>query len=266
MNSLIRRICGSLEARLSQPRISLWRTVWFNFRTLPFSQARKLPVFIYSKVKLFQLQGEVEITAPIKRGMIKIGNNTGSFTCCDGSGFIQITDGAKVVFNGPCEIGANSKVRVVAGALSLGSQAYISSNVRIVCNGSSITIGEGTRIAFETLIMNSGFHFVEDLATGMVSYPSRPIVIGAYNWIGNRSTVNAGAHTKPYTIICSGSLVGKDFTVADGENQMLGGSPAKVIKTGIRRIFDPELDARLFSWFHQHPGIQKCNIKELEHS
>lgn len=260
--SIISRICGSLEARLSQPWVSLWRTVWFNFRTLPFKQAIKLPIYIYGGVKIFQLQGNIAILHPIRKGLIKIGNNTGSFTCKDGSGFVQIVDDSKIIFEGPCEIGANSKVRVVGGTLTIGKNVYISSNVRIICNGADMTIGEGCRIAFETLLMNSGFHFVEDLETGMVSYPSRPITLGSFNWVGNRSTISAGARTKPYTIICSGSLIGKDYTATDGDNQMLGGSPAKVIKTGIRRIFNPETDAKLFEWFKNHPDQSKCSVND----
>ena len=44
--SVLSRICGSLEARINQPRLSILRTIYFNFRTLPFKQAIKLPIFI----------------------------------------------------------------------------------------------------------------------------------------------------------------------------------------------------------------------------
>ena len=74
--NIIRRICGSLEAHLNQPKLSLWRTVYFNFRTMPFSMAIKLPVFIYGKVRLWGLNGEVSFENTfIKRGMVKIGIN-----------------------------------------------------------------------------------------------------------------------------------------------------------------------------------------------
>ena len=67
--NIIRRICGSLEAHLNQPKLSLWRTVYFNFRTMPFSMAIKLPVFIYGKVRLWGLNGEVSFENTfIKRG------------------------------------------------------------------------------------------------------------------------------------------------------------------------------------------------------
>ena len=83
------RILGSLESRLSQPRLSLWRTVYINLRTLPFRTAIKLPIFIYGKVRLFMLNGQIILaTENIKRGMIKIGRNADSFSLFDLSGFI----------------------------------------------------------------------------------------------------------------------------------------------------------------------------------
>lgn len=260
---LIRKILGSLEARLSQPWISLWRTVYFNFRTLPFRQAVKFPIFIYGKVRLFGLNGNVRFeNTSIKRGMVKIGINADSFSLFDHSGFVQL--GAKssmIVFEGPASISINAKIRVVAGELRLGKYAYIGEGVRIVCNGSTIHIGAYSRIAFETIIMNSGFHHVYNSNKKNVTRATRPIHIGQYSWIGNRSTLSAGAAIKDFTIVCAGSLVNRDFTQTEGENQMLGGSPAKVICCGMKRIFSPKLESQVIRWFNEHPDE---NIYALE--
>lgn len=89
--SVLSRICGSLEARINQPRLSILRTIYFNFRTLPFKQAIKLPIFIYGRVRLFGLNGEVIFeNTYIKTGMVKIGKNTESFSLFDHSGFISL--------------------------------------------------------------------------------------------------------------------------------------------------------------------------------
>ena len=118
--SLIHRVLASLEARLSQPRLSLWRTCYVNCRLLPFSQAIHFPIFIYGRVKLYILTGSVEIKAPINKGMIKIGMNTESFSCFDGSGFLQICNGCKITFNGPAQFGINTKIRLVGANLYAG--------------------------------------------------------------------------------------------------------------------------------------------------
>jgi len=253
---IIRRILGCLEARLSQPRLRIFRTFYLNFRTLPFRQAVKLPIFIYGGVRFLGLNGKVVIESDnIKTGMIGIGKNFESFSLFDHSGFILLgSNRSRIVFEGPASIGINSKIRVPDGELRLGKYAFIGSNVRIVCNGESIIIGEYTRIAFETVIMNSGFHYVYNMNKHTTARHTRPITIGAYNWIGNRSSVSSGARTKDHTIICAGSLVNKDFTSIDGNNMMLGGSPAKLIATGMCRIFSPAVDERLSEYFRQNPN------------
>lgn len=264
--NIITRILGSLEARLSQPRLSLWRTVYFNLRTLPFDEAVKFPIFIYGKVRLFMLNGKARFeNTPIRRGMVKIGVNADSFSLFDHSGFVQLgSKDSKMVFEGPASISVNCKVRVVAGELRFGKYAYIGEGVRIVCNGSSVHIGEYSRIAFETTIMNSGFHHVYNSSKKSIIRTTRPIYIGKYCWIGNRSTLLAGAAIKDFTIVCASSLINRDFTQMECENQMLGGSPAKMICCGMKRIFSPKLESQVIRWFNEHPTENVYVLEQLD--
>lgn len=247
--SIISRILDSLDARLSQPRLSLWRTIYFNFRTLPFKQAIKLPVFIYSGHRLFILSGKVKIEGSIRKGMIQIGKNTESFSLCDRSGFIQINKGCTLKFRGPAKLGVNTKLRLVSSDITFGKNTFIGTSVRIIANGSYIIIGEGSRIAFETVIMNSSFHYTYNEKKGCYSQMSNPIIIGNFNWIGNRSSITGNAHTKDFTIICAGSLVNKDFTSVEGLYPMLGGQPAKLIVSGIHRVFSHSVHEQVSNWF-----------------
>lgn len=199
----------------------------------------------------------------VRRGMVKIGINADSFSLFDHSGFVQLgSKESKIVFEGPASFSVNSKIRVVAGELRLGKYSYIGEGVRIVCNGSVINIGDYARIAFETVIMNSGFHHVYNSNNQNITRTTRPINIGKYSWIGNRSSLSAGAAIKDYTIVCAGSLVNRDFTQAEGDNQMLGGSPAKLICCGMKRIFSPKLESKVIQWFKEHPTE---NVYALEH-
>lgn len=264
--SILSRICGSLEARLNQPRLRILRTVYFNFRTLPFKQAIKLPIFIYGRVHLFMLNGKVEFEkTSIKCGMVKIGKNAESFSLFDNSGFISLGDTrSKIVFEGPASIALNCKLRVVAGELRFGKYAYIGSGVRLICNGSNIYIGEYSRIAFETIVMDSGFHYVYNSNKKVIRRCVNPIVIGAYNWIGNRATIFGGCRTKDFTIVAAGSLVNKDFTREEGEFMMLAGQPAKLIATGIKRVFSPKYHQKIYNWFEKHPEETIYHVDKYE--
>lgn len=263
--NIITRVLGSLEARLNQPRLSLWRTIYFNFRTLAFNEALKFPIFIYGKVRFFMLNGKVRFeNTPIRRGMVKIGVNADSFSLFDHSSFIQLgSKDSKMVFEGPASISVNSKVRIVTGELRFGKYAFIGEGVRIICNGNTIRIGDYSRIAFETIIMNSGFHHVYNSTKKSITRTTRPIYIGNYCWIGNRCTLSAGAAIKDFTIVCAGSLINHDFTQMTGKNPMLGGSPAKEICCGMKRIFSPKLESKVLRWFNEHPTENVYTLEQF---
>ncbi len=263
--TLISRICGSLESRLSQPHLNIWRTIYFNFRTLPFSQAIKLPVFIYGRIR-FLLNGTVVFNnCEVKRGMVKIGKVSDCFSLSERAGFIQLASpSSKLVFNGKAKIGVNAKIRAVDGSIYLGNEVFFGSDVRIIANGADVHIGDHSRIAFETNIINSGFHYVYNSAKGCYGNCNRDIRIGEYNWIGNRTSVAAGTITKSHTIVCSNSLIGKNYSTIEAEYPMIAGIPAKLIASGMKRVFSPVTHLEIYAYFQNHPDATSFQTTELE--
>ncbi len=264
--NIISRICGSLEARLNQPRLSLWRTLYFNFRTLPFATAIKFPVFVYGKVRLFMLNGTVcfENTS-IKRGMVKIGINGDSFSLFDHSGFISLASSdSKLIFEGPARIALNAKIRVIKGELRLGKFVRIGSDARVICNGGNIDIGAFTGITFGCTVMNSSFHYTYDENKHCYRNRTSPIYIGAYNWIGNQTTILGRCKTKDYTIIGTGSLLNNDYTKDSGTYPMLVGRPAKTVATGIKRVFSPNAEKEITKLFacNSEPTVYAPEIED----
>lgn len=264
--SLIKRVLGSLEARLNAPRLSLWRTVYTNFRVLPFIQAIKFPIYIYGKLGLWGLQGKVILLdTPIRRGMIQIGVNVDSFTRFDYSGFIQLAcNRARLIFHGPCRISQNSKIRVTDGELHFGRYAVIGSGSKVICNGKHIWFGDYSRTAFEVCIINSGFHSVYSEVKGGFKNKTSDIYIGNKVWLANRATITGGAYIPDSTIVCSGSLVNKNYSSANQETQMLAGCPAKVVATGVRRVFSPRYENEISEWFVKHPNETFYSVANFE--
>lgn len=72
-----------IEKTIHQNRLHVVKTIYINFRLLPFTQAIKLPILIYGKTKIFSLRGRCIIHAPIKFGMIQFGarNKVISISC-----------------------------------------------------------------------------------------------------------------------------------------------------------------------------------------
>ena len=235
---------------LSQPKLNLVKTLYFNFRLLPFRVAIKFPIYIYGPVKFYWLEGKVEIhSSNIYKGMIKLGRNNEFFNGVDHSAFITIGTGGKLIFEGPCAISNNYKLRIADNAiLKFGAYTFLGSSIKFICTN-SISIGKYTRCAYESQFVDSNFHFVYNKKTKMTTRRNGPINIGEFNWIGNRTTINKGTFTKNYTIVCAGSLLNKDFSLIQEDYPMLGGTPAKVITSGLKRIFSTKVEDEIVSYF-----------------
>ena len=238
---------------LSQPKFNVIKTLFFNFKVLPFKTAVKLPVFIYGPTKFYWLKGKVEIHSQnIYRGMIKLGKNNEFFNGIDYSSFIDMGENARIIFDGPCAISNNYKIRVASNAtLHFGAYTFLGSSIKFVCTY-FISIGEYSRCAYESQFIDSNFHFVYNEKSKRTARRNGPIQIGSFNWIGNRTTINKGAKTKDYTIICAGSLLNKDFSHFQDEHQMLGGTPAKLLTSGIKRIFSTNIEKEIVSYFKKN--------------
>lgn len=55
---------------------------------------------------------------------------------------------------------------------------------------------------------------------------AQPIIIGNNCWIGGHATINPGVKLGHNVVVASGAVVTKSF----GDNVVIGGNPAKVIK------------------------------------
>lgn len=239
---------------LSRPWFRPLLTLYFNFRLLPWRQACKLPILIYGPVKFFWLKGKVVIRASeIFRGMITLGKNNEFFDGDDGSAFVYMSENSTIIFNGPCALGNNYNLRVgVNATLELGAYTFFGASVKIIC-AEHIRVGDYTRIAYESQLVDTNSHYVYNEKTGSAAPKQGSIEIGRANWIGNRATINKGAHTKDMTIVSANSMLNKDYTRLPEENQMLGGTPAKLITSGLHRIFSTSIDKVI----DQHYIIEK---------
>lgn len=241
---------------MSQPKVRILHSIYFNFKTLPFSQAIRLPILFYGPINIYMILGRVKIICDdLYCGMIKIGKNNEFFNGVDNNSFISLGEDSLVVFNGPCAISNNYVIRVSRNAkLSFGAYTFFGSNVRFICT-TEIDIGKYTRCAYGSQIVDSNFHYVMDMKKKNVCRHFGKIVIGDYNWIGNHTSITKDCVTKPYTIVCSNTLLCKDYSVDSREHVMIGGIPGKIIKDSLSRIYSTDYEKLLNDFFNQNPNI-----------
>ena len=124
-------------------------------------------------------------------------------------------------------------------------------------------MGKYTRIGFNTLIMDSDDHYVLDINTNIIKNNTKLIILGSYNWIGNYTSIKKGVVTPDYFIVSSSfcTLV-KDYSDFPCYS-VVGGSPAKLIKSGIRGVFNPNSEKLLREYFYEKVNNQyKLNSPE----
>ncbi|MEO8773841.1 MAG: transferase [Gelidibacter sp.] len=213
------------------------KTVYFNFKMLPFDTARKLPIYFYGSVKFTSLKGTVQIDAPIKRGMIGFGQAYEMTT--RSNKMAEIVLRGRIIFRGYGQFGKDVFLMVDTNAiLDFGAMAGVASRGKLICTH-EITFKTYARIGSECQIFDTDFHQMINTVTGNPNEKSKPITIGAYNYVGRWSSLLKGTVTPDYCTIASNTLCNKDYTHL-GNNILIGGIPAKLLKKNISRDWEGE--------------------------
>ena len=229
---------SKLKAVTAILKTNVLKTIWFNWRMLPFSQAWKLPIYLYGKTVFRSLSGSIVIEGKVHPGMIKIGKR--DYYTATSLPLCIWTIRGTIVFTGRINFLMGSYVLVSDNAtLKFGKYpSFCGSNVKFLCFD-RIMIGDGVEIAWDCQIMDTSFHYVEDITKGDTPPLTDPVIIGDRVWIGNRTTIMKGSIIPDDTIVASNSLVNKNFSRI-GPYCLLAGCPANVKDISKKRVWDSE--------------------------
>jgi acetyltransferase-like isoleucine patch superfamily enzyme len=209
-------------------RVTL-KSIYFNFKYLPFNTALKLPILVSNHTYLKLCAGSIVINGPIRTGMIQIGFATVGIFDHKRSRSIWNVSG-RVIFKGKTFIGQGSKLSVGGGGtLTLGSDFNISSETAIICS-KAITFGNNCLLSWEILLMDDDYHQITNMENEVINEPT-PIIVGNDVWIGCRCTILKGSVIPNNSIIAATTTVAKKLVQQDS---IYGGNPLKVLKTGIK--------------------------------
>lgn len=195
----------------------------------------------------------------IRRGMLKIGlPNYGAprkiaKTVLNNEGLIVVSGRNVKVANG-------AELNILpSGTLKLGSDVFIGECVRVVC-ANYIEINSNVRIAYESQVIDSNFHYIFDEEKCIIPNCCGSIEIASNNWIGNRSNINKGTKTAPNQIFSAGSLLNKDYTHF-GEGCVFVGTPARLLRNGLYRIFDIKFERKVRNYYASHDKVYMLDRK-----
>lgn len=211
-------------------KTSLWKTIYINFHYLPFSQAKHLPIWLYSP-QILKYGGKIEIkTNHIYPGMIELGKSVIGLYPKTGI-TLYFGDKSHAIFHGACSIGNESTVRI-HGKIEFRPNVMATYKLELLCN-EYIYMGENTLLAWDILVMDCSQHMMKDEKTNqLVGSYTKPIIIKDNVWICSRCIILPGTQLPDKTVLSANSLVCKDYSSL-GNYILLGGSPAKLMKQGV---------------------------------
>ena len=235
-------------------KLNILTTIRFNIQAFGIMQALKCPVLIYGKMKIYHI-GQFHIKCPLKRGIVVIGMNE-----CD-------VPYAHTIFNNRGVIEIHDKLYINFGAKISNEGVMIFHGNNIIGHGVSFDIkekfeiGHDATVGFMSVVTDTNVHYILDVSARKVARRSKPIKIGNFNWIGSYSHIKKGTITPDYTIVASpNALLSKDYSTLDPYT-ILGGSPAKPLKVGLRRIYKFKNEQMINAYFSRNPTEEYFLIK-----
>ena len=205
--------------------IGIPKSLYVNFRLLPFKEAIKLPIIVSTNTKLLSLKGKAKLSK-IKTGIVRIGFTGAEMIDYKTNPTMLRIDG-EIEFKGKVKIARGNKI-IVYGKLSLGNNFITTGNNIIICN-KKIKIGSDTMFAWETIIMDNDQHNIYDKKKNIINQDAE-INIGDNVWIGAKSMVLKGCNIADGTIIGANSTITNSYEIP---NSIIAGNPTKVLKKNV---------------------------------
>ncbi|HAR84937.1 hypothetical protein IO99_05000 [Clostridium sulfidigenes] len=210
------------------------KTIYFNFKYLPFKKAIKLPIIVSHRVWLMKSRGNVNINSNvIKPAMIKLGfGEVGIFDSMRSRSVWNVS--GTVNFSGTATLGHGIKVSVEdEGKLNIGNNLIVTAESSIICRR-EISLGENVMISWQAQIMDSDLHPIIN-SENIVINKDEPIDIGDNSWIGSRVILLKGVKLPKGTIVAAGSTLNKGAlkSIKEKENSLIGGEPIRILKENV---------------------------------
>lgn len=210
--------------------LSMPKTVYFNFRCLPVSQALKMPYYVHYRTRLCGVnRNSVKISpqVPLRTFMIKLGNKGSVGVVENRYNCICLNDGS-LVFEGSAALGVGFSIRADnGGIITIGKGFNSNRNLFLSCT-KQVTIGNDVLFGWNVSVRDSDGHTLiyDDANQPTLS----PVSIGNHVWVCAETHILKGAAVGNDCVVGYASLLSKGTL---DNNILWAGHPAKIIKQNI---------------------------------
>lgn len=230
-------------------KINWLKTIYVNFKYLPYRQALRFPIIIGNNV-IFKNKGQI-VLENAYLGMISIGVLMIKGWECSADGPTMITNSGKMKFYGRVKVHPGARLCVSRkGSFQMGNRVSIGSHTKVVCRH-RIVFGSDVQISWHSQVFDTDFHFLTNITKNKTYSRCKPVILEDEVFVGNSCTIGKGTYLPKGSVVSCCSKVTGDFR-PEGENLLIIGNPAKTAGKGFKMGN---------GWF---PEIEKEMAKEFE--
>lgn len=207
--------------------LDLPKTVYFNIRFLPLSQALKLPIWVSRYVRVKECRGSI-IVRDLHRARVKLGVDRGSFDKGDKHSYLSLAAGSTLTFEGAAKMCSGFVVEVgVDASMTIGKGFH--SNYNFICTSNTdVRFGDNFLAGWNVTVRDTDGHEIID-SNGTVN-SDKPISIGNHVWICSGSSVMKGSYIADDCVVGMNSVITKKM---QQPGCLIVGQPARVVKENI---------------------------------
>jgi len=176
---------------------------------------QRLRVYKYRLLSSNRPEGDPKLLQPA----LFLGEGTISF----GSGVVIGNLESPGFLNGYCLFSTRSQ----SARISVGNNVWMNNSVSIICNSSSVFIGDNSLLGYNVEILDSDFHGIDPSERKTKHFHGSPVVIRDNVWIGSNAKILKGVTVGSNAVIGNGAVVSKNIPA----NTVAVGVPAQVIRT-----------------------------------
>ena len=203
------------------------KTVFFNFRYLPFKQAIHLPIQVTLNLRNIQLKRGQIVLKKYWRKCVRI-DCGGCLGLQEFSGGIYMSPNSKLIFHGSAKLGKGTVLRCDENAIiEIGEGFFCNKNCFFRCND-KIVFGDRCIVGWNVQINTTNGHriWTEDKE----SKDSGPVFIGNHVWITSNVIITKNVTVSEDSVVAQGAVLTSIFKK---KHVLIGGVPAKIIKENI---------------------------------
>ena len=203
-------------------RLNWPATCRLNYRAGGLAAVFRMPVKVFGRLRL-SVDGKIELPPHAGRNTLVIGSAHEDYTASAGRAEMQIHGTWRV--GGLVRIGPDCFIGIAENAvLTMGEGCHIGRDSQIHCYR-HICFGNGV-LAGELYATDSAAHQV--VRNGEPEALTGDVVVGDKVYLGFRTMLLKGTRIPRGSVVASGAVCCRDYTLAAEENILLAGIPAVI--------------------------------------